>query len=663
VLTAAAVVLAAAEPAGAALRFRDCDGPPCARLSVPLDHSGAVPGRLSLLVRHDSLRPPRGTTLVLPGAAGAPAASTYPWEELMPRQDIVTLEPRGGRRGELRCRDLEAATVTDAGREAAACAVLLGEKRRFYRAADTVEDIELLRAELGVERLTIAARGYGSYVAQRYALRYPDRVERLILASVVDAAGLDPLFRDSMTAARRILDELCRGQCDRFTRDAQRDTRTLVAQLAGGPLRGSIVGPDGNARAATLSRQELLFVLLASDDSPIARADYPAAVVSALRGDPAPLLRLKSRATAATAALYPRSASAAAAAAATCEEVRFPWAWHASPGERAEAAYRAENEMDPGLAAPFDPGTLVRSEPMRLCARWPTASPGPPAEPGPMPDVPVLLLAAADQIRTPVETAMRTAGRFGRASLLVTDTDPGSYDECRERAVRRFMRGEPVQRRCPRSGPLIPATMPIPASLRDLAPVRGLPGRRGRLVRAVSASVGDLIDDYYARLIAHPDAGAILFDRFRAGGLRGGSASISSTDETTVLRRYEFIPGVRLSGRWNAESDHFVVRVDGPGRLDGIMRLLTAEDDDAFVFRVRGHLGGRRLRTRVRLESRLLTILEQGVLASASTALPWQACGARYSSSASSQRGLPVPPRPHPPRCRSSAAAALPARG
>jgi pimeloyl-ACP methyl ester carboxylesterase len=658
VLTAAAVVLVAAEPAGAALRFRDCDGPPCARLSVPLDHSGAVPGRLALLVRHDSLRPPRGVTLVLPGAAGAPAPSSNVWEELMPRQDIVTLEPRGTRRGELRCRDLEAATFTDAGREAAACAVLLGEKRRFFRAADTVEDIELLRAELGVERLTIVAPGYGSYVAQRYALRHPDRVKRMILPSVVDAAGPDPLFRDSVSAARRILDELCRSDCERFTRDAQRDTRTLVTQLASAPLRGSIVGPEGHARAARLSRQELLFILLSSDDNPIVRADYPAAVVSALRGDPAPLLRLKRRATAATASPYPRFASAAAAAAATCEEVRFPWAWHASPAERAEAAHRAEIEMDPGLAAPFDPGTLVRSEPMRLCARWPTASPGPPAEPGPMPDVPVLLLADGAAIGTPVETALRTAARFPSASLLVTEAEFDTYDECRDRAVRRFMRGEPVQRRCPDSGPLIPATAPIPASLRELAPVRGLPGRRGRLVRAVSASVGDLIDDYFARLISDPDGLFSVFSgRFRAGGLRGGSVSISSGDETTILRRYEFVPGVRLSGRWDSGSDRIGLRVDGPGGLDGVVRLLTA--DEELAFRVRGRLGGRRVNTRVRIESRLLSIFAEAELARAAAALPWRVCAVRHSLSPSSWRGF-FSPRPPTPRCRSSAAAPAP---
>jgi len=77
VLTATAVALGTPETAGAALEFRDCDGEQCASLTVPLDHSGVMPGQLKLEVRRDSLRTPRGVTIVIPGARGAPASSTF----------------------------------------------------------------------------------------------------------------------------------------------------------------------------------------------------------------------------------------------------------------------------------------------------------------------------------------------------------------------------------------------------------------------------------------------------------------------------------------------------------------------------------------------------------------------------------------------------------
>ena len=38
-----------------------------------------------------------------------------------------------------------------------------------------------MRVALGVEQLAIAASGYGSYLALRYAQAHPDRVARLLL--------------------------------------------------------------------------------------------------------------------------------------------------------------------------------------------------------------------------------------------------------------------------------------------------------------------------------------------------------------------------------------------------------------------------------------------------------------------------------------------------
>ena len=126
---------------------------------------------------------------------------------------------------------------------------MLGERRAFFRTSDTVDDIEALRVELGVERLAIVGPGYGGYVAQRYAMRYPDHVEKLLLLSPVDAAGLDPLYGDSMAAVRRILPALCRRGCGSFTSDVLGDTARLVERLAREPLRGTIVGPTGHRRS------------------------------------------------------------------------------------------------------------------------------------------------------------------------------------------------------------------------------------------------------------------------------------------------------------------------------------------------------------------------------------------------------------------------------
>jgi pimeloyl-ACP methyl ester carboxylesterase len=609
-LAAAAWTIALAEPAGAELRFRDCSDGHCARLRVPLDHSGAVPGSLTLRVfrpfgvRRDS----RGLAVLLQGGPGVPSRDAYGWLERLRRQDIVTFEPRGTGAGGRRCRDLEAATMTDAGREAEACASLLGDRRGFFRAADTVEDLELIRAELGAERLTLIGAGYGSYVAQRYALRYPGRVERMIFDGVVDAAGVDPLYLDSVAAVPRVLGELCGRDCRSFTSDPVADTARLVERLAAAPLRGAVVRPTGRRRTATLTRQDVLFTLLGTDENFVARSDYPAAVVSALRGDPAPLLRLKRR----TAALlperfYPRAFSLATYAAATCEETGFPWGRGSSTAERDEAAHRTQSQMDPALVWPFDPGTLVRSDLMRLCRRWPVASPGPPAKPAAMPDVPVLMLASRALLRLPVETARRAAARFPRAHVLVTPAEPW-LGGCAERAVGRFMRGRPVQARCARGEPPLRSSSPKPASLGELRPPRRLPGRRGRLVSAVGVTIGDFFDDLYARISTHPEIFIPDEDadfRFRIGGLRGGFVVVG--EDVLRMRRYEVVPGVRLSGRLVDEDAP--LRIDGPGRLDGVVRVSDIGDDGHMW--VRGRVAGRRVRVRVAVPSRLLELFAE----------------------------------------------------
>ena len=605
-LAASAVALAAPDAASAAFR-----------LTVPLDHSGAVPGTLTLTVQRDSKpRASHPVTLVLPSAAGAAAGESYEWQELMPRQQVVTFDPRGTGKRALRCRDLEAADPADAGAEAAACATLLGDRRGFFRAADTVEDIEAIRAWIGVEQMTIVGPGYGSYVAQRYALRYPQHVKRLILPGVIDAAGMDPLFRDAPGAARRVLGELCRGRlCDRFTRDPVADTARLASRLAAAPLRGPLVDRFGRVRASELGREDLFFLLLSGDSSLFTRPDYPAAVTSALSGDPAPILRLARRARVAARGFGARHLSAAATAAATCEETRFPWAWQAAPAERAEATRQAEAGLDPALAAPFDPGTLAASAPMRLCSRWPTMSPAPPPEPGPMPDVPVLVLQDPSHMAAPVEAAERTVARFPRGQLFVGGLTP--LDTCAELAVTRFMRGQRRPASCrPAHSPLIPPAPLSPTSLHELTPVRGVPGRRGRLLKAFGLTFGDLVDDFYAALFSDPRA--LESSRtFRGPGLRGGSFTIG--EEILRLERYEFVPAVRLSGRWNPDNDSIPLRIDGPGLLNGRIRVTESGDDD-LLFRVRGRIAGRRVRARVAIRSRLVDAIEQSIDGSAAAA-------------------------------------------
>ena len=73
--------LALAAPAQALPRFAGCGpfGFECTRVSVPLDRSGAVPGRVSLFVKRVRARerPRRGALVVLAGGPGQSATDAF----------------------------------------------------------------------------------------------------------------------------------------------------------------------------------------------------------------------------------------------------------------------------------------------------------------------------------------------------------------------------------------------------------------------------------------------------------------------------------------------------------------------------------------------------------------------------------------------------------
>jgi proline iminopeptidase len=70
---------------------------------------------------------------------------------------------------------------------------------RAYQIEDYVSDLEELRRHLGLEQVHLLGHSHGGVVAMAYAARYPERVERLILASTL--ARFSPEQNEAMDAA------------------------------------------------------------------------------------------------------------------------------------------------------------------------------------------------------------------------------------------------------------------------------------------------------------------------------------------------------------------------------------------------------------------------------------------------------------------------------
>ena len=216
----------------------------CATVQVPLDHTGQEPGTIGLKVARSPGSRPAGIMIALsggPGQSSVTAAGVFAQtlEPALKRYQLMVLDQRGtGDSGVLSCPALQPLpnTVNYTSEDTAACGDLLGPTRRFYRTIDSADDLETLRQALGVDKIALMGVSYGTFVAEQYAARYPDHVDRLILDSVVPVNGVEDYTLSTFGAVKRVLTGLCgEGRCDGITADPSADTAGLVNRLAAGP--------------------------------------------------------------------------------------------------------------------------------------------------------------------------------------------------------------------------------------------------------------------------------------------------------------------------------------------------------------------------------------------------------------------------------------------
>src|SRR4051794_4314753 len=594
---AAVGLLALPASASAKLDWKPCSGTlgfQCATMSVPLDRTGATPGTIAIKLSREDRKVKGGRYLLdLSGGPGQGAVGTAPFVEQALGPSLrnhrpVVLDPRGtGDSGVLRCPKLQRSRLLNpfTAPLAAECAAQLGPKRDFYATADTVADMDQMRQELGVDKIAIKGTSYGTYVGQEYARTYPQHVERLILDSVVGPDGVDAFLVDSWKALPRILREQCgNGACRGITTDPVGDVQTLAARLEAAPLHGTIVDGRGRRHETRLGAVGLVSLLVAGDLNSHLRAALPAAIKSGVDGDPAPLLRLVQ------AGIGPRlgfkDLSYGLNAATTCSDTALPHPLAQPIAHRPPQLADALQSIPQPLLGPFSRGLVERTSTAEQCKLWPPGRAVAPST-APLPDVPALILSGRLDVRTPTENAQEVAAQLPHSTLV---TVPGNgHDEtdselsgCVARALFRFFSDRRIGDACSRTNNGVPPAPLAPTSLSQLPPHRGVPGDRGRVLRAAV----DTLDDVRESFFEAADAG---LPNTRGGGLRAGSWRIRG-QTGFVLRNVAWCPGVRVTGRITSRLGRYagVVRVSAPHGLRGRLRFSRRKG-------VTGVLGGRRV--------------------------------------------------------------------
>ncbi|MDX6665395.1 MAG: hypothetical protein QOG68_1601 [Solirubrobacteraceae bacterium] len=576
---------------------------------MPLDRTGAVPGKLSLRYATESgVRAKKHVLLALTGGPGQPGVPFGPSfaSELAPvlsDHSLVVVDQRGtGGSYGLSCPEVQGIDGLSAvfPGDVGGCADRIGPAINSFASIETAADIEAVREKLGVDKIALYGVSYGTWVEQQYARLYPTHVERLVLDSVVAPVD-DPYDLRTYQLLPRVLRGLCAGgACDGITTDPVADLDAVVRRIqTGGQLRGTIRNASGGRERAALSQSDLVSIIIASDLNSYMQARVPAALVAGRRGDPLPLLRLKHDTAGATSPLDQFSAGLFVAT--TCLDNDLPYGY-GDPGDvRATKAAAALAQVPDSAFAPFDRQTVNVSSLPQFCLQWPDGSFRHEST-APMPDVPTLMLSGTADFRTPTENAQLLATEIPHAQIVTlhgSGHDVGGVDTtgCFEAALRRFFADRPVGTPCKGHSVAPRLALTPPQSLGAVAALPGVPGLRGKVLRAAVDTLLDTADSdnesYYAG-----------FTDTSGGGLRGGffESHATGAGQLLTLHRIQYVPRVALSGKMLIDAQLVIggVRVSAPDGLSGRVLLLGAS--------VVGRLGGRVVHTTLgRLQRTRLT--------------------------------------------------------
>jgi pimeloyl-ACP methyl ester carboxylesterase len=137
----------------------------------------------------DTTRPAVGTIVPNPGGPGQSTIAsaglyTTALGPLRRDQDLLLIDPRGtGQSGVLQCPGLTAhdPLSLDLRTVGTICGAELGPRAGLYGSAAVADDIDAVRAALGLDKLDLWGDSYGTFLMTVYAARHPQHVRSVVL--------------------------------------------------------------------------------------------------------------------------------------------------------------------------------------------------------------------------------------------------------------------------------------------------------------------------------------------------------------------------------------------------------------------------------------------------------------------------------------------------
>ena len=410
-VTRASTVAAApaAQPATAqpAAVFRAC-GPDvpastrCGTVSVPLDR--AHPGGTTIAIAFqlypasDTSAAALSTIVSSNGGPGVSNIASAPlWlsllQPLLAHRNFLAIDHRGiGASGAIDCSPLQHVQGNQVA-AARSCGSQLGAASDRYGSADVADDVDAVRAALGIDKIDYYGVSYGAVDVRAYAYRHPTHLRSAILDSPYNSK--DAAFTRTLpTAMARISVLVCRRSpsCAAAEPNPKATLDWLVQRVQKHPFTGTGFTADGTPKRVTVDETAILDVLYNDYFAPPAflnQGEIFAAARALRRGDAVPLLRLVAESPAPTdfgdAA---GSSSVGADYAVFCADSNFPWNKAAPEATRERQYQQALSRIPSTASAPFSIKVwtgFVASQPVLLipgadaCVPWPSPTrPEPP---------------------------------------------------------------------------------------------------------------------------------------------------------------------------------------------------------------------------------------------------------------------------------------------
>jgi pimeloyl-ACP methyl ester carboxylesterase len=566
--------------------------PWCGILSRPLDPQGGLGGTIAVYFEyypHAGAGPAAGTLVATEGGPGYPATESRReylalFEPLRSRYDVLIMDNRGtGRSAAIDCSELQnAEQLTEAN--IGACGRTLGDTAPLYSTALASDDLAVILDALAISRVGLYGDSYGTYFAQVFALRHPQKLRSLVLDGAYPLDGPDyPWYPHYAPAMRAKFDLACERSpaCKSLGGSSMQHIAPALALLRQRPFAAQVRFGHDQVASFTADATALAIVMFGSAPAYASVRETDAAARAFSDGDRAPLLRLMAETLTGVdsrdATRSPAKFSAGLAAAVFCQDPPQIFDMRLPPAERVAARDRLMAQRRAQAPDTYAPFTIDEYRRMPLdyafideCVQWPARADAAPLvfEHSRYPNVPVLVVSGELDNMTSVADGADAAARFSHAQHVViangfhVNALPHSRNECGAVLVRRFMDKLAIgEASCATAVPPVRLVPRFARTAHELSPAHGSADNRAgaEQLRSVSAALLTCAD-VIARA-ADNGVGPGM-------GLRGGTFTVetAAAGYRLTLSAVRWTEDVSVSGR-----------IDWPGRSGAVHASLTLQ--------------------------------------------------------------------------------------